>query len=46
LETGTSPVGERVREVVPLPFPLLNHRGEVAALRAGLQPAGALPLGS
>jgi hypothetical protein len=25
LETGSSPVGERVRELVPLPFPLPNH---------------------
>jgi hypothetical protein len=25
LETGPSPVGERVRELVPLPFPLPNH---------------------
>ena len=25
LETGPSPAGERVRELVPLPFPLPNH---------------------
>jgi hypothetical protein len=35
LETGTSPFGERVGELVPLPFPLPNHRAGGGGLAGG-----------